>query len=164
MRITVRFRRRGAGFQHPLEPAPRTAILAPGFEESCLVRVFPRGWTNAAARFRPTAMAGPVRALKAAARFDVQLQHAVIAFTDLKERLSECDRDFLWQAFGVPVFEQCLGSRNQLLAAECEAHDGLHLWQPAQPEWDGELELGRCACGSTTPRLAQPKSAMVALA
>lgn len=153
MRIIVRFRRSGAAFLHPLDPAPRTAILAPGFAETATVRVFPQGWTQAAARFHPTSIAGRLDALRDMARYDVELQHAVIVFTDVQQRLSEHDREFLWQAFGVPVFEQCLGPGNELVAGECEAHEGLHVASRVPAEWDGEVEHGRCACGSTAPRL-----------
>ena len=34
-------------------------------------------------------------------------------------------------AFRVPVFEQVIGKSGKLLAAECEAHDGLHVASPA---------------------------------
>ena len=162
MRIIVRFRRRGAAFVHPLDPAARTAILARGFEESDTVRVFPRGWTDAAARFRPTSIAGAVEALLAMARYEVELQHAVIAFTDLHARLRDPDREFLWQMFGVPVFEQCLGPGNQLVAAECEAHQGMHVCGLVPSEWDGEVEREKCGCGSTAPRLVERKLVMAA--
>jgi phenylacetate-CoA ligase len=41
--------------------------------------------------------------------------------------LSEEDRNELWRAFEVPIFEQCLGPGGAVLAWECEAHDGLHI-------------------------------------
>ncbi len=164
MQIIVRFKRRGVAFRHPLSAATRTAVLAPGFEEGDTVRVFPRGWTKAAARFRPTSIAGPVEALQQMARYDVDIRHAVIAFTDLAAPLSECDRDFLWRIFGVPVFEQCYGPGNELLAAECEAHEGLHLLGAVPSDWEGDVEQARCGCGSITPRLVARKLAVAALA
>jgi hypothetical protein len=95
--------------------------------------------------------------LREAARLGVELQHAVIAFADLESRLSARDRDFLWQAFGVPVFEQCLGTWNELAAAECEAHEGVHVWRAVPAEWDGYVEHARCACGNAAPRLIERK-------
>jgi phenylacetate-CoA ligase len=41
--------------------------------------------------------------------------------------LSESDRDLLWDAFGVPVYEQFLGLGNELLAQDCDVHEGLHI-------------------------------------
>jgi hypothetical protein len=164
MRIIVRLRRRGAAFRHPFDPAPRTAVLAPGFAENGTIRVFPQGWSAEARRFRPTSIAGRVDVLRALARRPVDLRHAVIVFTDLEARLEERDREFLWQAFGVPVFEQCLDAQNRLLAGECEAHEGLHLWGRVPAEWDGSVERGVCACGSAVPRLMERKGIMVAMA
>lgn len=164
MRIIVRFKRRGVVFVHPLETAARTAILMRGFEENKQVRVFPRGWTHAAARFRPTSLAGPLPALREMARYEVELEQAVIVFTDLQNRLKDSDRDFLWQAFGVPVYEQCRGQGNELLAAECEVHEGLHVCAGIPCNWEGELDREQCGCGRTTPRLMDRKLVLQALA
>ena len=164
MRIIVRLKRRKAAFVHPLDPAPRTAILAPGFAQTDRIQVFPGGWSAQARRFRPTSIAAPINVLRELARRPVDLRHALIVFTDLRARLSESDREFLWQAFGVPVFEQCLDARNQLVAGECEAHHGLHLWRAIPSEWQRDVEHERCACGSPGPRLVQRKLAMAAVA
>ncbi len=43
------------------------------------------------------------------------------------DALSEPDRNLLWEAFGLPVFEQLRGFDGELLASECEAHAGMHL-------------------------------------
>jgi hypothetical protein len=51
------------------------------------------------------------------------------------------------------VFEQIIGPNGELLAAECEAHDGLHIEVPGL-RWDGyRVELAQCGCGRKTPRL-----------
>jgi hypothetical protein len=141
-----------------MNPMPRTAILAPGFQETKLVRVFPHGWNEEAAKFEPSSIAGPVEQLRRLTNLDLRLRHAVIVFTSGGEAgLSDDDRDIFWDAFGVPVFEQYLGRANELLAVECDAHTGLHLV--------GDFEtLNRdrktCACGSPNPRL--PRRARVA--
>jgi hypothetical protein len=41
--------------------------------------------------------------------------------------LSQAERELLWQAFQVPVWEQFRGFHGELLAEQCEASDGLHL-------------------------------------
>ncbi len=155
MHLTIRIRRphTGARFVHPLDPEPRTAILAGGFEESKLVRVFPQGWSEQAARFHPTSLAGPVEQLRRAARAGAELEHAVIVFTrEGDSGLSQSDREWLWDAFGVPVFEQHLGPRNQLLAMECDAHCGLHVVTACA---DLDLDYDPCACGNAAPRLTR---------
>ncbi|MCS6951426.1 MAG: hypothetical protein RMK57_10100 [Bryobacterales bacterium] len=41
--------------------------------------------------------------------------------------LDEATRDLLWRTFQVPVFVQLVGPAGEILAWECEAHDGLHV-------------------------------------
>ena len=153
------FRRRSTAaiFHHPLDPAPRTAILMDGFQASRSIRVFPGGWSEAVSRYQPSTIAAPLEYLRdlAARGAATELQHAVIAFTyDANGRLDEDDRELLWAAFGVPVFEQYLNSRNELLATECEAHAGLHVVSGC-----GGLATDKspCPCGSTAPRLESPR-------
>jgi phenylacetate-coenzyme A ligase PaaK-like adenylate-forming protein len=62
--------------------------------------------------------------------------------TPLGERLaSESAHDSLWRAFELPIFEELIGSEGELLAAECEAHSGLHLATESAifEAWYGEL-------------------------
>jgi hypothetical protein len=151
--MTLKIRRRvsGATFIHPMDPTPRTAILAPGFQETKLVRVFPAGWNEEAARFNPSSIAGPAERLRPLSKLGLKLRHAVIAFTyDGQAGFSDDDRDLFWDSFGVPVFEQHLGPGNELLAMECEAHAGLHVMGDF-----GNLRLDRnsCVCGNPAPRL-----------
>jgi len=153
--MTIRVRRPhpGARFIHPLDPEPRTAVLAAGFQETKLVRVFPQGWNEHAARFHPTCIAGPMEELLRAARAGIELEHAIVAFTyEGASVLSRSDRESLWDAFGVPVFEQYLGSNNQLFAAECDAHCGLHVVSGCD---DHDLDHDPCPCGNTAPRLTR---------
>ncbi len=81
-----------------------------------------------------------------------QLQHSIVVLTYEGEAgLSNDDRDLFWSAFGVPVFEQYLSAKNELLATECDAHAGLHK----VGNWRGILERGRCACGGDAPRISR---------
>ncbi|MGE5570298.1 MAG: hypothetical protein ACM3S5_14775 [Rhodospirillales bacterium] len=68
--------------------------------------------------------------------------------------LNERDRDFLWHAFQLPVFEEVRDPNGALIGWECDAHSGLH--------WNAECGImppasrvvyGLCACGLRTPRL-----------
>jgi len=151
--MVIRIRRppKGAHFIHPVDPAPRTAILAPGFRESRSARVFPEGWTERARRFNPASVAGPLDLLRRLARDTWSFDQAVVVFTySGGTGLSPLDRERLWKAFGVPVFEQYLSPRNRLLATECDAHSGLHVVSGCE---GFRLEHEVCPCGNPAPRL-----------
>jgi hypothetical protein len=151
IRVRLHLRARGADFVHPMDPAPRTAILSPGFRDSKQVRVFPQGWDARAARFEPASIAAPAEVLLDLAKLDLHFEHSLIAFTyEGQAGLSYADRDSLWRAFGVPIFEQRLGKHSELLATECEAHAGLHV---VNGYTGARLETEVCACGNHAPRL-----------
>jgi hypothetical protein len=137
-----------AVFVNPLDPPPRTAILAPRFRSTRTTRVFPNGWDNDAAKFSPGAIAGTFDQLLAAADAGVRLTHAVVCLSwDIDNLLTDAQRDHLWEVFGVPVFEQILGPGNVLLANECGAHAGLHI----TPAYAGAMaDVARCACGRSS--------------
>ena len=155
MTVRIRFQRsdNGARFVHPMDPAPRTAILAPGFQSNKTTRIFPRGWDQQAARFQPESIAAPLEELRRLASEGLRLEHAVIALTyEGEEGLSIADRELFWRGFGVPVFEQLLDSENRLLAMECDAHSGLHVLGDCQ---DLHLEREPCGCGDRSPRISR---------
>jgi len=155
LRVHLRRRKTGARFVHPMVPMPRTAILAPGFQETKLSRVFPAGWNDAAERFQPTSIAGPPDQLRRLVRAGVQPQHSVVAFSyDGQEGLTVSDRELFWKTFGVPVFEQLLNAANELIAMECDVHDGLHLMGDFK---DLKAGISTCPCGNPAPRMARPR-------
>jgi hypothetical protein len=145
---------------YPIPPAPPTAILVDGFRSSGNVRVFEKGWSQEVANFRPAAIAAGPAQLDALRGTPIpSLRNAVIALVRPNEpRLTEEDRERLWRAFRVPVFEQRIDASGRLLASECEAHDGLHIESPGLPPQKGEvLETSPCGCGRSTPRLVAPE-------
>jgi hypothetical protein len=152
MVVKIRRREWGARFIHPMDPVPRTAILAPGFQETKLVRVFPAGWSSDAERFAPGSIAGPIERLRPLTSLKLPLTHAVIVFTYQAgvASMSDEDRELFWDAFGVPVFEQQLGPTNKLLASECDAHAGLHL---VGDFTNLRRDRNSCVCGNPAPRL-----------
>jgi hypothetical protein len=113
----------------------RTAVLASGFQETETVRCFPYQPFEELAGYQPESLAGPVQRLcrlaEAVSSRQIEmdsLRHAVIAFTGLKHGcLKDAQRDLLWGAFQVPVYEQFRGFSQELLAWECEAREGLHI-------------------------------------
>ena len=176
----------------PLPPPARTAMLMDGFRRSAGVRTFREEQKSQLVRYRPDALAGPVSRLRRLAEGAEdrgsripRLTHSVIAIIILKQAfLSEEARETFWRVFKVPVFGQILGLSGELLAWECEAHEGFHI-QPecaafeARPgEGDSELlatslapagkpafrlptgltgriEESACACGLKGPRLVE---------
>jgi hypothetical protein len=111
-------------------------------------RVFPNGWDSDVVIFRPEAIAGTFNQLLRIADAGVELTHAVICVTwSVDHLLTDAQRDILWDALGVPVFEQILGPGNVLLANECHAHTGLHI----TPAYQGPMiDIARCACGRSS--------------
>ncbi len=81
--MVVRIRRpfKGARFVPPIDPAPRTVILAPGFRETRLVRIFPQGWNQHARVFDPGCIAGPLEQLRILALAAWPIEQAVVVFT-----------------------------------------------------------------------------------
>jgi hypothetical protein len=159
--------RRKSVFRYPMDPAPRTAVLAACFRQPRLrpnypVRVFPAGWSEEVSAFNPAAVAAPREQLLGLAAIDRPpvFTHAVISLASPGDPLlSAGERARLWRTFRVPLFEQIIGPDGELLAAECEAHDGLHIETAGLP-WDGyRLELAPCGCGRKTPRLTSAEPA-----
>ncbi|MBI3207358.1 MAG: hypothetical protein HYZ37_00475 [Candidatus Solibacter usitatus] len=171
----------------PLGSTGRTAILCAGFQESAQIRCFPYREAEEVASFAPETLAGPwerlaeLAGLALSKRVDLScVETALIPFTGLKHgRLTARERELLWRAFPVPVFEQFRGFGQELLAWECDAHEGLHIVEENcffELEDDGELVLSGlgceeynllrvgteltariatppCGCGIATPRL-----------
>jgi hypothetical protein len=144
---------------YPIPPAPPTAILIEGFRSSGKTRVFENGWTEDVQNFAPAAIAAAPVQLNALRGTPIpSLRNAVIALVRPDEpRLTEDDRERLWQAFRVPVFEQRIDESGCLLAAECEAHNGLHIEGDVAPREGEVLETAPCGCGRATPRLIAPE-------
>jgi hypothetical protein len=159
MVVRVSWHRRRA-LVYPIQPPPKTAILVPWFRSSGVLRVFRDGWTEEAAAFAPRAIAGTLAQLDALTGMRIpSLSHAVIVLTHPGEpRLTESDHNRFWFAFRVPVFEQIIGERGELLAAECEAHGGLHIESENPPLGEMKIDDSPCGCGRKTPRLVPADS------
>ena len=163
--------RRKAAFVYPIPPAPRTAVLIPGYRSQGKVRVFAkgvpsngvfsRGWLAEMSSFAPQAIAGTLEQLEAVAATAIPLSHAIVVIGKWEDpRVTEADRERLWMRFRVPVFEQIIAANGALLAAECEAHDGLHIEvDVSRSDWQGmalphnEIDRSPCVCGRKEPRL-----------
>ncbi|HUQ90913.1 MAG TPA: hypothetical protein VM120_04465 [Bryobacteraceae bacterium] len=177
----------------PVGNIGRIAVLGTGFELSAGVDSFPYPTSDELEDFEPDSIAGPAASLRqlAEAALDGRLRlgslrRAILAFTGLKHGcLKQSDRDLLWRAFRTPVFEQFRGFSQELLAWECEAHDGLHVEEEnaifETPRGGGEILLtsldcteysilrigtgmtarlltATCGCGDSSPRLVGLRS------
>ena len=163
-----------AAFVYPIPPAPRTAVLFPGYRSRGRVRVFSKGvlsegWPAELASFAPQAIAGTLEQLEAVAATAITLSHAIVVIGKWEDaRVTEADRERLWMRFRVPVFEQIVAGDGALLAAECEAHNGLHIEaEVLRPDhWQGtalphnEIDRSPCLCGRTAPRLIPVEGAI----
>jgi hypothetical protein len=139
-------------FENPLPVSCRIAVLAPNFSERDGVRAFDEEQYTEIQRFGPEILAGTVPVLLRLAE-TIRLTRALVAFSGARVGpVTNRDRDLLWSAYQVPIFEQCLGPDGAVIARECEAHDGLHLYLP--DHYRGALRTEPCACGRTEPRIA----------
>ena len=115
-------------FRYPLQPSPKILMLLAGFQRSGSVRNVFDLEASAAADAKADTLAAPVSVLRTMAGLAGAQRYPVVAFTGARHgTLTEADRDLFWKSFRVPVFEQFLGLSNELVAEECEAHDGLHV-------------------------------------
>jgi hypothetical protein len=151
--------------QFPLRTQVRTAILEKGFIPERTARVFDPADLSSLAEWAPEAIVAPLRTAMRLAEMhktgvlDLPGLSVVVVLTDIDgEPLGEDHREHLWRAFGVPVFEQLRGSEGDVVARECEVHDGLHV-DPAAKVAEELRMLNAamvnepCECGSETPRV-----------
>lgn len=67
--------------------------------------------------------------------------------------LTEDDRDFIWNALGVPAFNHLVDEDGRVLARECDAHDGLHVEAPLPSVYRDRVISEACPCGRPGDRL-----------
>jgi hypothetical protein len=134
-------------FLYPLMPCPPIAVISRHFPASDGIRLEDA-----------RTIAAPMTIIR-----DIDPQtwspaYPLIVLSDLHEGLiMEADREYIWQSFGVPVFEYLIGGDGRIVARECEAHDGLHLEPdsafPLKEDWPGKVTSEACPCGQSGDRL-----------
>lgn len=163
-------------------PRPRRAAILSGWWAGA-----GPNWVGRLLRWLPPdVLAGPVWALRRMAEAIQRRRHAffpintaIVAWMGPAYGfLSDEARELFWRVFQVPVFAQLVGPEREVLAWECEAHDGLHieseegvletdsgellltslvsLRRPAirlRTGLTGEIVETPCACGLSSPRL-----------
>jgi hypothetical protein len=157
VKVILRVSRRRAAFVYPVPPAPLTAILVPWFHHrsDSGVRIFSRGWDAEAAAYQPAAIAGTWLQMESLLVHKIEsLTHALIVLARSSDSLLTIEqRQQLWRAFRVPVFEQIIGANGVPLAAECEAHAGLHIESPKLKIGGCSIEDAPCGCGRDSHRI-----------
>jgi hypothetical protein len=168
VKVRIHLSRGGRVFRSPM-PGARVAVLVPWFEEDRIsrllrrerkIRVFGHGWCREAEAFRPEMIAATRRQVESLLRSKTIGASAGIPSFGLvvlsrpgERLLNASERDCLWQTLRVPVYEQMIGTDSTLLAAECEAHDGLHLSHADLQVTGYTLVRTPCGCGRKTPRI-----------
>ena len=167
MRIRSRWRssRRRPTFVYPAPVTPRVALLRANLGHARPVRYFDDrsyDYLERIAAFRPQSFAGSLEQLQRIGRdfkddilrgFEIR---AIVVFAPMDAvALSQTERDQLWTLFQAPAFEQRLGHDGELVAAECEAHEGLHIIGTfdADAPSGAILDLTPCGCGRSSPRI-----------
>lgn len=131
--------RASAGRTLPFPAAPhlRAALAgnSSGFKD---VVAFPEGRWRELTSFAAQVVAGELPYLLRLAdrvferKLDLHsLDVAVFVLTRFgKHPLTTNDRNTLWRAFRVPIYELYVDETDTILASECEAHEGWHLRHP----------------------------------
>lgn len=137
-------------FRYPLAPAPQVAACAtPGFSLRLSTQV--------------ETIAVSARLLEEALRSDWQAEYGIVVFTGPGfGTLTAEQRERVWRRWGVPVYEQRVDTCGEVIAEECDYHEGLHL--VAGAVWGGPTLPGRCPCGLATPRISSYEQVSAAVA
>lgn len=158
---------------YPLPGNPRVSVLSIRVRSGGGIRCFPQWTCHQLMRSAPEALAAPLADLLEVARLrdegflvDLNLELPLVVFSTLKSGpMSPEERTRLWNAFGLPFYEQLRDAQGRLLAYECDARSGFH--------WVGEESIQGlprpqcCACGLPPavkrPALARTGSAARAM-
>jgi len=167
----------------------RAAAIAPWFPVCAGIRVFPELDSPALGEFSPSVIGATAPILvwlaeeALARRLRLPgLDRALVAWSAIGHAvLKPAERDLLWLAYPVPVYEEIRGPRGELLAWECEAHCGLHVAErravfvagedgelsvclgypdgrttpPLSLGLEGRVETAACACGRAGRRILE---------
>lgn len=146
-------------FPYPVPNCPRLAIFSRAFEPDGPIRIATDAAELPALDVQSVAASmAVIRAIdprRWSPEFPVVVLSAVGGAT-----MSEADRDYIWDTFGVPAFEYLLDASGRIVARECEAHDGLHIeagiGSDEFPETDDP-----CPCGRSGPKMPAAANAII---
>lgn len=156
--------------QYPLAPQPRIAALGFEFLPEPKLKCLPAWSLRSLESAAPEALAAPPSDLLIVALMRQQgalrlprLKFPLLALLRPGQHpLSETQIDELYRHFGLPVWQQFRDHEGRLLAQDCEAGKGFHIFQPGFPIPGGVLTHAPCPCGHPAPRLLTPRLARAA--
>ena len=185
MRFSVNIKRlrrqNGVRRKLPFPSAPNLRVAQLGNHATFdSVQAFPPDRWADLEMYRPRVLVGSAPHLKRLAeriqRRAIELSsvdHAIFALTECGHKpINDVFRVTLWQTFGVPVYELFIGDTGNLLASECELHEGWHaepntafslindqlmIDTPARNRivtgLTGDIQHAVCPCGRTSARV-----------
>ena len=144
MVIRIRWQRPAPAFYYPIETTPRTAVHRshvtalggpiPVFLGAAGTKTFGDSLLKSLRRHSPNSVS----------RWLAPGFHRCVMPSVLTRQgdswLTEAGRERFWSAFRVPIFEQIIGNRGELLATDCEAHGGLHI-ESSKPAIDKRISI-----------------------
>jgi len=168
----------------PLSAPERIAAINAEFRAAAHLRHFSLAGVAELQAWKPEALVLPLGTALTLAEHGLRglpdlpsLSTAIVVLTSYDDTpVNAYHRDCLWRVFAVPVFEQLRGWDGNVIARECEVHDGLHVDEslgrfslegnellvmqpfvpqapPARTGLSGEIVTAHCECGAETPRL-----------
>lgn len=162
----------GEPFRFPLPSAQKIALIDDRLGCEGNVRRFDPENVAGMAEFAPDAVGMPLQLALTLADQTLRglfslpsLTLAMVVITSIEDSpLADHQRDLLWRAFRVPVFEQLRGADGSIVARECEVHHGLHVCHTSALELGNPVSYDQCDCGNDAPRLMQREHVLRAAA
>jgi hypothetical protein len=159
----MRFRRRRSDlesqrtFRYPLAAPIKVAVFSDRLKVSREYLHFPENARPNLQELQVATIAAPASVIPALIAH-WRATHPIVVFTGPEQGVLTAEaRETLWRHSEVPVFEQLLGSDGTVIARECEAHNGLHLY-PADFHPGGvhlRTVSGLCGCGVSGVRVVE---------
>lgn len=141
----------GERFPYPIPDGPRIAVFATRFAETAIVTL--AADSSELPRLDVQALAAPMEIIREIDPACWAPEYPLIVLSDDETGLmSENDRNYIWEKFGIPVFEYLMDASGRIIARECEAHDGLHIEGDFSGE-DVEITAEACPCGRPGQRI-----------
>lgn len=144
----------GERFPYPIPNGPRIAVFATRFAETDTVTLAVDA--SELPRLDVQALAAPMETIREIDPACWTPEYPLIVLSDDETGLmSENDRNYIWERFGMPVFEYLIDTSGRIIARECEAHDGLHIEGDFSGD-DLEITAEACPCGRPGQRIIGP--------
>jgi hypothetical protein len=144
----------GEPFPYPIPHGPRIAVFATGFAETATVTL--AADASELPRLDVQALAAPMEIIREIDPTCWTPEYPLIVLSDDETGLmSEYDRNYIWERFGMPVFEYLIETSGRIIARECEAHDGLHIEEDFSSD-NLEITEEACPCGRPGQRIIGP--------